>query len=151
MILLGMLKDILANVNMMKRRLEEPNTFSMSSMNSTKRLKLVEMYNIKTATQLVSFNELSTIGFEPEQFVWDNSHMEDWHSRAYTDYICTNFLGLEYLKNHVVLNISQNKSYFDAPHLHGTADVIVHTKTIDMLRKCAIELVVEVKKVNTCL
>ncbi|CAG8653511.1 1336_t:CDS:1, partial [Paraglomus occultum] len=106
----------------MKRQLEQPDSFSVSSMNSTKRLKLVNMYNIKTAIQFVSFDKLLTIGFEPGRFIWDNSHIEDWHSRAYTDYIRTDFLGLEYLKNHVVLNISQNKSYFDAPYLRGTAD-----------------------------
>ena len=137
------------NVNMMKRRLEESDSFSISSVNSVKRLKVGEMYNITTAIQFVSFDKLSTIGVEPGPFVWEDSHIEDWHSKAYTDYIRTNFLGLEYLKDHVVLNISQNKSYFDVPHLRGTADVIVHTKTIDILKKTVIELVVEVKKVNT--
>jgi len=100
------------SVNMMKRRLEESDSFSISSLNSVKRLKVGEMYNITTAIQFVSFDKLSTIGVEPGPFVWEDSHIEDWHSKAYTDYIRTNFLGLEYLKDHVVLNISHHTLMF---------------------------------------
>ena len=97
-----MLRDINNTVNSIRRRQEKDEVFTISAMNSVKTQKLMAVYDIATAVEDITFDEISVIGSTPGKFLWSSNHMEEWHSKSYVDYIQKEFISFDFLRNHNV-------------------------------------------------
>ncbi|CAJ0760077.1 11751_t:CDS:2, partial [Entrophospora sp. SA101] len=52
------------------RRQEINETFTISTISSTKMQKLIEIYDIVIMVEDIPFNDISTIGPDPKKFSW---------------------------------------------------------------------------------
>ncbi|CAJ0847277.1 1216_t:CDS:1, partial [Entrophospora sp. SA101] len=63
-----MLHDINNTVNSIRRRQEKDEVFTISAMNSVKTQKLMAVYDITTAVEDITFDEISVIDPTPGEF-----------------------------------------------------------------------------------
>ena len=63
-----MLNEMNEKLNELKRRFDSEQTFTISSLNTQKRLKLSARYSVKEQVKWIAFNDLPTFGNRP--FGW---------------------------------------------------------------------------------
>ncbi|CAG8483053.1 9183_t:CDS:2 [Gigaspora rosea] len=134
------------SIDGLKRRFDDNDTFSLSSMNTQKRMKLGLKFGLFEQIHIRSFNTIETVGNRPPLFVWREDTNENGHSEEYIDYIRDSFLGAEFLTGYEVLDIHDNSQFWNSGGARGTADAIVVQSPQLARPQNIVKLVFELKK-----
>ncbi|CAG8729656.1 5004_t:CDS:2, partial [Ambispora leptoticha] len=136
-------------LNLLKRQFDDSQTFSLSTMNTQKRLKLCARFGVKPQVEVIAFNNFERVDDTPSPFVWLENVSENDHSEGYIDYIQNTFLGAEFLTGYQVLDVHSNPKFWKNGIAHGTTDAVVIPSVPKALSQNVVKLVFELKKISS--
>lgn len=134
--------------NELKRHADESQIFSLSSMNTAKRVKLCLRYGVRQQVESVDFDNIETVGDKPSPLNWIESISENDHAEQYITYIRDIFIGTSFLTGYQVLDVHNNPQFWNSGIARGTTDAVVVPSKLKSRIQDEVTLAFELKKVS---